>query len=91
VHGFIKIYIKRLHRFYFFYFLFTFFLKKSNNPPAGGQDERPTPIFYRSKSLRNATYKITVRSLSPFAAAPLPMYDRLIKMHYNLSFLNATF
>jgi len=35
--------------------------------------------FSRSKSLRNATEKIVVRSLSPKPAALLPTYDKCDK------------
>jgi hypothetical protein len=41
---------------------------------AKNQGERPTPILFSHKNLRNTTEKIVVRSLSPKSAALLPTY-----------------
>jgi hypothetical protein len=46
--------------------------KKKQKPKAKDQFQ----FFSLTKSLRNATEKIVIRSLSPKAAAPLLMYDK---------------
>ena len=48
------------------------------------QDERPTPIFFSPKSLRNTAEKIAVRSLSPKPTALLPTYAVAHKISYIL-------
>lgn len=53
-----------------------FFLLGKKEPKS--QDETPTPIFSHTKSLRNASEKIVVRTVSPKTAAPLPTYDKCI-------------
>jgi hypothetical protein len=57
--------------------------KKNQKPKAKDQFQ----FFSPSKSLRNAAEKIAIRSLSPKATAPLPMYDKFVTKCY-ISFLS---
>jgi hypothetical protein len=52
-------------------FLIFFFLDEKETK---SQDETPTSILFPHKTLRKATEKIAVRTVSPKSAALLPTY-----------------